>query len=159
MLRIGRIGANACNEVRRLHRQHRAIGNTAARQLVDFIGRPALQRRLHRIGVGETAVERRRIPHEDQIERRRADPGPVAINVTADDRFAVISVEDSGPGLPDAMTQSVFTAFTHGSDDTGGTGLGLAVVRAIAEAHGGSAHYGVATGRGSRVETRLPLNP
>ncbi|VXB25038.1 ATP-binding protein [Brevundimonas sp. G8] len=90
--------------------------------------------------------------------RRHADPGPVAVSVTVDDRFAIITVEDSGPGLPDPMTQSVFTAFKHGSDDTGGTGLGLAVVRAIAEAHGGSAYYGAAIGRGSVVEIRLPGN-
>jgi two-component system sensor histidine kinase AdeS len=90
--------------------------------------------------------------------RRHADPGPVAVSVAHDDRFAVIAVEDSGPGLPDAMTQSVFTAFKHGSGDTGGTGLGLAVVRAIAEAHGGSAHYSAATGHGSRVEIRLPID-
>ena len=90
--------------------------------------------------------------------RRHADPGPVAVSVISEDQVAVIAVEDSGPGLPDPMSQSVFTAFKHGSGDTGGTGLGLAVVRAIAEAHGGSAHYGAATGRGSSVEIRLPFD-
>ncbi len=88
--------------------------------------------------------------------RRHADPGPVSVSLTADERFAVIAVEDSGPGLPDAMTRSVFTAFKHGSGENGGTGLGLAAVRAIAEAHGGSARYLTGARLGSRIEIRIP---
>jgi len=88
--------------------------------------------------------------------RRHADPGPVSVTLTADERFAVIAVVDSGPGLPEAMTQSVFTAFKHGSGENGGTGLGLAAVRAIAEAHGGSARYLTGARLGSRIEIYIP---
>lgn len=88
--------------------------------------------------------------------RRHADPGPVHVGVERLGDGLTLFVEDSGPGLPEAMRQSVFTAFKHGSNDTGGTGLGLAVVKVIAEAHGGQALYLAGAGKGSRIEIRLP---
>ncbi|MCP6060163.1 ATP-binding protein, partial [Klebsiella pneumoniae] len=53
------------------------------------------------------------------------------------------SVEDSGPGLPAETAALLFEAFRRGdpsrSRKSGGSGLGLSVVRAIVEAHGGHA--------------------
>ncbi len=73
-------------------------------------------------------------------------------------RFAVI---DDGPGIPAAARERVFERF-HRTDpartrSAGGAGLGLAIVRAIAEAHGGSARArDRPDGRGARVELLLP---
>jgi two-component system OmpR family sensor kinase len=62
-----------------------------------------------------------------------------------DDR-AVVEVEDEGPGLGDAESALVFERFFRSdpsrSRDTGGAGLGLAIVASIIEAHGGAVEVG-----------------
>jgi signal transduction histidine kinase len=73
-------------------------------------------------------------------------------------RFVVI---DDGHGIPPSERERVFERF-HRTDparsrSTGGAGLGLAIVRAIAEAHGGEVHAREpANGRGAVVELVLP---
>jgi two-component system OmpR family sensor kinase len=72
-------------------------------------------------------------------------------------RFAVI---DDGPGIPAAERERIFERF-HRTDQgrarsAGGAGLGLAIVRAIAEAHGGYVRAVDANGSGARVELVLP---
>jgi len=70
------------------------------------------------------------------------------------------TVEDDGPGIPTDRLESVFDRFhrTDAARDraSGGAGLGLAIVRAIAEAHGGRV-TALAGGRGgARLELELP---
>ncbi|MBI2978376.1 MAG: sensor histidine kinase, partial [Rhodospirillales bacterium] len=59
----------------------------------------------------------------------------------ADDKAITVTVADDGPGIPEGEREKVFQPFYRvepsRSRDTGGTGLGLAVVRSIARAHGG----------------------
>jgi signal transduction histidine kinase len=73
-------------------------------------------------------------------------------------RFAVL---DDGPGIPPAQAERIFERFHRvdagRSRKSGGAGLGLAIVRAIAEAHDGHAHAGDSgDGPGARVELVLP---
>ena len=65
-----------------------------------------------------------------------------------------LTVTDEGPGLPPGLADRAFERFTRGDEarTRGGAGLGLAIVRAIAEAHGGTAELGA----GSAVRLRLP---
>ncbi len=52
---------------------------------------------------------------------------------------AVLVVEDDGPGVPPELSGTLFERFVRGAGDRGGSfGLGLAIVRAVAESHGGS---------------------
>jgi two-component system, OmpR family, sensor kinase len=72
-------------------------------------------------------------------------------------RFSVL---DDGPGIPAAERERIFERF-HRTDSArsrvnGGAGLGLAIFRAIAEAHGGQVSAADANGRGARVELVLP---
>ncbi len=73
-------------------------------------------------------------------------------------RFTVL---DDGPGIPASERERIFERF-HRTDaarsrDSGGAGLGLAIVRAIAEAHGGGVRATeTASGRGARIEVTLP---
>jgi signal transduction histidine kinase len=72
-------------------------------------------------------------------------------------RFAVL---DDGPGIPPEQRGRIFERF-HRTDDSrarvaGGAGLGLAIVQAIADAHGGVARAVPPAGRGARVELELP---
>jgi signal transduction histidine kinase len=78
-----------------------------------------------------------------------------------DGRHAVLTVEDDGPGLPAAELERVFEPFYRADAargaETGGVGLGLAVARSIARAHGGDVALANRTGGGLRATVRLPL--
>ncbi|MGK4475799.1 ATP-binding protein [Aeromonas molluscorum] len=70
-------------------------------------------------------------------------PGLLTVRLYRSDTQCVLSVEDEGPGIGEEVAAHIFDAFRRGdpsrSRKSGGSGLGLAVVKAIAEAHGGSA--------------------
>ncbi len=74
---------------------------------------------------------------------------------------AVLVVRDDGPGVPPALRERIFERFVRGEGDRGGSsGLGLAIVRAVAEAHGGTVVLAPPEpGMGARFEVRLPLAP
>ena len=67
--------------------------------------------------------------------------GAARVRIREQDRQAVVEIEDDGPGLPSAELARVFEPFYRHEPsrnrETGGIGLGLAVVRSIARAHGG----------------------
>ncbi len=75
------------------------------------------------------------------------------------ERELVLAVEDDGAGVDRRLLPRLFDAFAQGSERTGGAGIGLSTVRAIAEAHGGGVSVGAAGGRGARFTLRLPLAP
>jgi two-component system OmpR family sensor kinase len=55
------------------------------------------------------------------------------------DGHVVLTVADDGPGIPDELHERIFERFTRGTGDRGGSfGLGLSIVRAVAEAHDGT---------------------
>jgi signal transduction histidine kinase len=68
---------------------------------------------------------------------------------------ARIEVEDTGPGIDPRRHESIFRPYL--TDKPGGTGLGLALSRRIAEAHGGRLEVDSSPGRGSRFTLRLPI--
>ena len=72
-----------------------------------------------------------------------------------------VLVDDSGPGIPEALRERVFDPFfrleASRSRDTGGIGLGLAVVRAIVQRHDGTIRLEDRPGGGLRVRVTLPL--
>ena len=69
-----------------------------------------------------------------------------------------IWVEDNGPGLPAGKEEDIFKKFVRGQQEssTPGVGLGLAICRAIVEAHGGVIHAGNRQGGGARFVFSLP---
>lgn len=70
-----------------------------------------------------------------------------------------LSVRDSGPGIPAADQERIFDAFTRGADAHRrypGSGLGLTIVKAIAEAHGGGVELESRPGEGSTFTMVLP---
>ncbi|MYM28051.1 HAMP domain-containing protein [Duganella sp. CY15W] len=75
--------------------------------------------------------------------RKHATPGILRVSVSVADDVCRLCVEDQGPGIDAALARNVFDAFQRGDQsmrsETGGSGLGLAVVKAIALAHGGMA--------------------
>jgi signal transduction histidine kinase len=71
-----------------------------------------------------------------------------------------VLVEDEGPGIPESDRQRVFEPFVRlessRNEATGGTGLGLTLVKAIAEGHGGAVHLENRPGGGLRARMSLP---
>ncbi|MBZ8139676.1 two-component sensor histidine kinase [Rubrivivax gelatinosus] len=89
-----------------------------------------------------------------------ADPGTLRVRAWLHEGWATLAVEDGGPGIPPELGERVFEAFRRGepsrSRRSGGSGLGLAVVKAIAEAHGGRAGCAALPGGGSSVSLSWP---
>jgi signal transduction histidine kinase len=91
----------------------------------------------------------------------------VTISVRRDGGWAELSVTDDGPGIPPADLERAFDRFarlddarSREGDEAGGAGLGLAIVRATAQACGGTAHLEAAVPPpGLRAVVRLPVSP
>ncbi|HEX7297814.1 MAG TPA: HAMP domain-containing sensor histidine kinase [Solirubrobacteraceae bacterium] len=80
----------------------------------------------------------------------------VSARVAADDGEVVLTVQDDGPGVPADLRERVFERFVRGAGDRGSSsGLGLSIVRAVAESHGGSVELEDAH-PGARFVVRLP---
>jgi len=89
---------------------------------------------------------------------RVAPPGStIRVIVKHQDGRCVLEVEDAGPGLGDEDQARVFEPFARGSAAGGdGAGLGLAIARAIAEAHGGRLLVRSTPGSGATFRLELP---
>jgi signal transduction histidine kinase/HAMP domain-containing protein len=87
--------------------------------------------------------------------------GQVRVTAEAAGGWAVVSVADTGIGIPDADKENLFTRFFRASNATKqaipGTGLGLAIVQTIIAAHGGEISFQSQEGEGTTVCMRLPL--
>ena len=84
--------------------------------------------------------------------------GHVSLRVTCDGNDAEVAVDDDGYGVPEAVRETLFERFSSAASRRGGgTGLGLYLVRRVAESHGGSVSYEARTPRGSRFMLHLPL--
>lgn len=81
----------------------------------------------------------------------------VLITAQRDDRRVVVSVEDRGPGIDPADAELIFRSFWKSAGKKGGAGLGLSIVRGIAEGHGGSVWVEPAHPTGARFNFALPL--
>ncbi len=84
----------------------------------------------------------------------------VRVRVEPDDGAVLLTVADEGPGLPSEVAARAFERFFRGdpsrSRSKGGAGLGLSIVAAIVEAHGGTVTVRSDDGTGSTFEVRLP---
>jgi two-component system sensor histidine kinase KdpD len=83
---------------------------------------------------------------------------PLRIAAALRDDFVEVAVEDRGPGLPPGREMAIFEKFTRGEPESvvPGVGLGLAIARAIVEAHGGAIRAGNREGGGARFAFTLP---
>lgn len=91
---------------------------------------------------------------------RRYGAGEVHLILRQDGEWAVLQVCDGGPGVPPDQQQRIFEPFYRmpgASERDGGVGLGLALVKSIAERHGGSVSCHNRPEGGACFEVRLPL--
>lgn len=98
-----------------------------------------------RHGEGRVTIAFQDVPADEDAERK----GEGA-------RMIAMTVDDEGPGIPEAMLGRVFTRFWRGNR-RGGTGLGLYIVKGIVEAHGGTITVGRAPGGGARFRFTMTV--
>ena len=139
--------------------------------VVDALERWGHTPRHWRLGpVAETTVlgdrDRLAVALDALLENAVAHTTPadrIEVSARAEGAAVVLAVADSGSGIQDADLQRIFQRFAraepHRSRPSGGLGLGLAIVQAIAEAHGGSVRVRSTFGHGSVFEVVVPLAP
>jgi signal transduction histidine kinase len=119
-------------------------------------------------GVGAGRV----LGHASELERvvrnladnaARHAESTIALGVSDTGASVVLTIDDDGPGIDEAHRDKVFDRFVRldgaRARDGGGAGLGLSIVRAVVEAHGGEVSASKGPRGGARVRARLPSAP
>jgi PAS domain S-box-containing protein len=83
--------------------------------------------------------------------------GKVTLTAEGGAEEIIISVEDTGPGIPKEDIGRIFDKYYRGAKNTKGVGLGLMIVNAVANAHGGRVSVQSEPGKGSTFRIFLPL--
>jgi len=96
----------------------------------------------------------------DNAIKYTPDGGAVELSVWSRNGTAFLEVKDTGPGIPESALPHVFERFYRADEvhsrDVEGAGLGLAIVRSIASAHGGDVSVSSEVDSGCRITVRLP---
>ena len=91
----------------------------------------------------------------------RHGAGPIRLTASHNGDSAELEVSDAGDGFPPEFEPDAFERFTRADEGRsgGGAGLGLAIVRAIAAAHGGTVAIARLDGMGATIRISLPAEP
>lgn len=121
--------------------------------------------RLERVGVGVVRADRQRLTQAvTNLAQNAADHteegDEIVLGSELRDGWARLWVADSGPGIPVADQEGVFERFRRldaRARRPGGAGLGLAIVRQVARAHGGEVTLESEPGHGARFTVSIPV--
>lgn len=108
---------------------------------------------------GDARLLRRLVRNLLDNARRYGGAARIEVTLALEDGSAVLAVADRGPGVPADERERIFEPFYRArgaAEAAGGVGLGLALVRKIAERHGGAATCEARAGGGSVFKVRLP---
>jgi signal transduction histidine kinase len=144
---LASVAREAVERFREAHPDH-LVDVAVAEELPAFAGDGALLRRL--------------VANLLDNAGKYSEPGaPIALRVVAAPGAVVVEVADQGIGIDPSDLPRLFTPFFRTDRSrargTGGTGLGLALVKRIAEAHGGEVTVESAAGKGTTFRVRLPV--
>jgi two-component system phosphate regulon sensor histidine kinase PhoR len=140
-----------------LSRIHSQFGPIAARkgQKLEL----AVDDSLGSIHADPEMLERAVVNLVDNAIKYTQEGGTIMIRGASRNGEQTISVEDNGPGIPEADQLRIFERFYRvdksRSRELGGTGLGLAIVKHIAQLHSGSISVDSSLGRGSNFTLRI----
>ena len=136
--------------------------------VVDAVRRWAATPRLWVLGDTDEAMvladaDRLAVALDSLIEnavKHTHEEDAIEVSSTLVGGAVVMGVSDSGSGIPERDLEHIFDRFARAdpgrSRHTGGFGLGLSIVKAIADAHGGTVHVESTPGQGSRFQITLP---
>ncbi len=82
--------------------------------------------------------------------------GSVTLRLESRPGYRIVTVSDTGPGIPEEIQNRLFQPFVTSKRDQGGTGLGLALCRNIVSAHCGEIHFSTVAGHGTTFTVTLP---
>jgi signal transduction histidine kinase len=152
----------------RLDAQQADLGTVEPVQLVDLAGLACadaqavlqLEAPAHDLVVPGIAKLLRRAVRNLLENARRHAAGDVSLTLRREGAHVVIAVTDQGPGVPEAYQSRIFEPFYRlpgASERDGGVGLGLALVKSIAQRHGGTVDCTNAPEGGACFSIRLPV--
>jgi PAS domain S-box-containing protein len=84
--------------------------------------------------------------------------GTITVRTRVEDVHAVISISDTGGGIPDAIRKRIFDPFFTTKEVGKGTGQGLSIAHNVIKAHGGKLEFDTEIGKGTTFHVRLPLD-
>jgi two-component system, NtrC family, sensor kinase len=84
--------------------------------------------------------------------------GQITVRTRIDGDYAVISIADTGAGIPEDIRSRIFDPFFTTKEVGRGTGQGLAMVHTIVDKYAGRLHVDSAVGRGTTFEIALPIH-
>jgi two-component system OmpR family sensor kinase len=162
LLQLAEVGSVSSNTFDRV--ELAPLVAAAAEDLQATSPKRKIDTQLAQLGVlGSAELLRRLLDNATgNIMRHTSSQDAVRLTLAAERKVAVLTIEDAGKGLPeDAYAKGVqgFRRFDESrSRETGGTGLGMTLMKSIVEAHGGELAIGPSALGGLKLEIRLPLN-
>ena len=93
----------------------------------------------------------------DNAAKHGGEGKKITASMQLEDGAIVVRIRDFGPGIPEDELPHVKMKFYKGSSKARGSGIGLAVCDEIVTMHGGTLELGNATGGGTLVTIRLPV--
>jgi signal transduction histidine kinase len=122
--------------------------------------------RLERVGAGRLTADRQRLTQAvmalaSNAVQHTQEGEPIVLGSELRNGHARLWVRDAGPGVAAADRDRIFDRFARGDERrrSDGAGLGLAIVRAIAEAHGGRVTLDSRLGAGATFTVEIPIEP
>jgi len=85
------------------------------------------------------------------------EKGLITVTTRIEEGFAVISIGDTGGGIPDAIRKRIFEPFFTTKEVGRGTGQGLSIAHNVIKSHGGKLDFVTELGKGTTFNVRLPL--
>ncbi len=161
VLDLARLQSGAARVARDWHPVEEIVGSALARLKDRLSGHPVTTRLLPPPGLVnvDAVLLEQAVANLLENAAKYTPPGtPIAIEATLEGGELALSVVDRGPGIPPGEEERVFEKFHRGTAEggPGGAGLGLAICRAIADAHGGKIRAENLAGGGAAFRLTLP---
>ena len=163
LLEMARLEAGAVKLNRAWQPLEEVVGSALASCAALLAGRPlrvTLAEDLPLLELDAVLFERVLVNLLENIAKYTPAGSAIEIAARVDGDRLALTVDDHGPGLPAGREERVFEKFERGSKEsaTPGVGLGLAICRAIVQAHGGSIDGHTRVEHGARVGTRFCIH-
>jgi two-component system sensor histidine kinase KdpD len=137
------------------------IGGALTRLERTLAGRPvdlAIPPDLPAVRIDDVLIEHLLMNLLENVAKYTPPGSPIDITARVEGERVILEVADRGPGIPAGQEQRIFEKFVRGGEGgAGGFGLGLAICRAIAQAHGGTIVAVNRPGGGAVFRVSLPL--